>query len=410
MYTKTKITLHAIAILSFSAVLFSQPLSISWQKIFGTEDLEGGKTEDIPAQILQTKDGSYVITGETQGTDGADIPAGMYVAKLTRIGTLAWIKFPAGDKSSYDAHPNIFNTTSDGGFIFAGKKYFSLGLTKIDEDAKVTWNRKYDLDNVGNFLYVTEKSDKNFTALLQGYGDSTSVLLVVDKNGNVISVKKLSKDIDGFTVGSVSSTRDGGFILAGTRYLAGYDSGSTSSQDVRVMKLDGEGNIVWDRSFGGNKQDFGRYASETSDGGFIIAACSSSFNARNQWDYYVIRIDMNGNKVWEKNFGATDTNYIRACYEAKDGGYVCGGTHIGKTGSRYYVIKLDNNGERAWEKLYGDEKLNLLMHGFIVTNDGGYAMIGQLENAPAIWIDNYVVKTDNKGNTGKFPRSVKSVK
>lgn len=410
MYTKTKISMLGTLILSFSAILFSQPLIISWQKIFGIEDLEGGKTEDIPAQIFQTKDSSYVITGVTQGADGADIPSGIYVAKLTKMGTLAWIKFPAGDKSTYDANPNIFNATSDGGFIFGGKKYFSLGLTKIDEDAKVTWSRKYELDNVGEFLYVTEKADKNFAALLHGYGNSTSVLLVVDKNGNVISAKKLSKDIDGFSVGSVSSTRDGGFVLAGTTYLPGYDSGSISSQDVRVMKLDSAGDILWDRNFGGNKQDFGRYASETSDGGFIIAACSSSFNTRNQWDYYVIRLDVNGSKVWEKNYGVTDTNYLRACYETKDGGYICGGTHIGKTGSAYYVIKLDNKGAKVWEKLYGDEKLNLLLHGFIVTNDGGYAMVGQLENEPAIWIDNFVVKTDNKGNTGKFPRNVKSAK
>jgi hypothetical protein len=410
MYTKTNISLITISIITCSLILFSQPAIISWQKIFGTEDLEGGKTEDIPAQILQTKDDGYIITGESQGTDGADIPSGMYVAKLDKKGTLLWIKFPAGDKSSYRAHPNVFNTTSDGGFIFGGKKYFSLGLTKIDENVKIIWNRKYDLDNVGDYLYITEKNDKNFAALLYGSGDGTSVLMVVDKNGNVLSVKKLSKEIDGFTVGSVSITRDGGFILAGTKYLAGYNSGSTSSQDVRVMKLDGEGNIVWDRSFGGNKQDFGRYASETSDGGFIIAGCSSSFNARNEWDYYVVRIDINGNKLWEKNYGTSDTNYIRACYETSDGGFICGGTHIGKTGSQYLLIKLDNKGGKVWEKSYGNEKLNLLMHGFIVAHDGGYVMVGQLENMPAIWIDNYVVKTDDKGNTGQFPRSVNGLK
>jgi hypothetical protein len=162
--------------------------------------------------------------------------------------------------------------------------------------------------------------------------------------------------------------------------------------------------------FGAKQQACGPTAPEKADGGFIIAACSSSFNERNQWDYYVIRLDMNGNKVWEKNYGATDTNYIRACYETKDRGYVCGGTHIGKNGSTYYVIKLDDKGAKAWEKLYGGEKLNLLMHGFIVTNDGGYAMVGQLENVPAVWIDNYVIKTDAKGNTGKFPRSLKNAK
>ena len=89
MYRKTSVSLIVFSIIFCSLLLFSQPSIISWQKIFGAEDLEGGKAEDIPAQILQTKDGGYIITGETQGSDGAEIPSGMYVAKLDKTGIIA---------------------------------------------------------------------------------------------------------------------------------------------------------------------------------------------------------------------------------------------------------------------------------------------------------------------------------
>ena len=66
-------------------------------------------------------------------------------------------------------------------------------------------------------------------------------------------------------------------------------------------------------------------------------------------------------------------------------------------------MKLDGKGNKVWEKLYGDGKLNLMMNGFSLASDGGFVFVGQLETPPASWIDNYAVKTDDKGNTAPFP-------
>ncbi len=384
-----------------SLVVLSQPGQYSWQKIFGSEKFSGGKTEDLPAQVLNAKDGGYIITGTSKGLD-EETTDGMYMAKLDKTGRLLWIKYPAGD-NNYHANPNVFTATADGGYIFGGRKYFSIGLTKVDEKGEVVWDRKYELDNVKNIFFITEMKDGNISAILYGRGGNRSVLLKLDKNGSVLSFKKLSKDVDGFQIGSMSYTKDGYFIMAGTKFTNGYNSINTYIQDLRLMKLDGEGTVIWDRSYGGVKQDFGRYASGTTDGGFIAAGCSSSYNNRNEWDFYIVRVDANGNRQWEKYYGGIDTNYIRSCNETPDGGYICGGTRIGKGGSHYLLIKLDSRGNKIWEKLYGDGKLNLMMNGFSMASDGGFIFVGQLETPPAALIDNYAVKTDDKGNTAPFP-------
>ncbi|HPL15781.1 MAG TPA: hypothetical protein PL180_03715 [Spirochaetota bacterium] len=400
-HSRTTSYLLAVFAVTCSFVLFAQPGQYVWQKIFGLEEQAGGKTEDIPSHVFNSKDGGFVIAGMSKG-ESEDVAGGMYVAKLDKAGRTLWIKYPAND-SNYFANPSVFTATADGGFLFGGRKYFSIGLTKINEHGEVVWDRKYELENAKSILFLTEMKDGNISAILYGRGGAKAVLLKVDRNGSVLSFKKLSSDIDGFQNGSMSYTKDGFFIMAGTKFTNGYSSVNTYIQDLRLMKLDGEGTVIWDKSFGGVKQDFGRHASGTADGGFIAAGCSSSFNARNEWDFYIVRVDANGNRQWEKNYGGIDTNYIRACNETPDGGYICGGTRIGKGGSQYLLMKLDCRGNKQWEKLYGEGKLNLMMNGFTVASDGGYAFVGQLETPPAVWVDMYAVKTDDKGNTGPFP-------
>lgn len=387
----------AAGMVFFSLALFSQQAQLTWQKIFGAEDVSGGKTEDIPAKVLNEKDGGYVVAGISKKTED-ETSDGMYMAKIDKAGKLLWLKFPAVD-NNYHGNPNIFTATADGGFLFGGRKYFSIGMTKIDGSGEIKWDRKYELENVKSIIFITEMKDGNISAVLYGRGGSGAVLLKLDKNGRVLSFKKLAKEVDGFQAGSISYTREGFFILAGTKFKNGYNTINTYIQDMRLLKLDGDGTVIWDRSYGGVKQDFGRYASGTADGGFIAAGCSSSFNNRNEWDFYIVRVDANGNKQWEKTYGGIDTNYIRSCHETSDGGYACGGTRIGKAGSQFLLMKLDARGNKIWEKLYGDGKLNLMMNWFAVASDGGYVFVGQLENPPASWIDNYMVKTDDKGNT-----------
>ena len=394
---------NSTTILFSSVILFAQPEFITWQKIFGTEGRAGGKTEDIPARIFSVKDGGYVISGDARCADGDDDPCGMSIVRLDKHGSVSWIKFPAGDSNIYTAYPGVFNATSDGGFIFGGKKYFSLGLTRIDESAKIIWDRKYDLNNATGILAVAELPNLNLVALLLGRGDSKSLLLVLDKNGNVVSVKKIAADLDGFNPGGVSTTRNGGFVLAGVKHTVAYGQGGQTNQDVRVLKLDGEGQVAWDRTFGGAGLDFGRYASETADGGFIVAASSSMTAARTGLDFLVIRLDAGGNRLWEKNFGMSDTCRIRACYETADGGIICGGTRMGAAGNHYMLLRLDARGTTAWEKFYGGGRFNILLNCFAIAQDGGFIMAGKLEDWPASMTDYYVVKTDDKGNIAPKP-------
>jgi len=121
-------------------------------------------------------------------------------------------------------------------------------------------------------------------------------IIKLDKNGNKIWEKAYggSKNEEAY---SVQQTKDGGYIVAGLTYSIG-----SGGKDVYIIKLDRNGNKVWDKTYGGNGWDEAFSIQQTIDGGYIVAGFSDSFGAGNG-DFYIIKLNKNGSKEWEKTFG-----------------------------------------------------------------------------------------------------------
>jgi len=166
---------------------------------------------------------------------------------------------------------------------------------------------------------------------------------------------------------SVVSTSDGGYLLVGN---SGSGATGDKSQNYKggtdywVVKIDGNGNKVWDNTLGGTGGDYAQSVVSTSDGGYLLVGYSKSVaswdksqaNHSNNEDYWVLKIDGNGNKVWDKTFGATMREYARSAVSTSDGGYLlvgdsgsgAGGDKTqGNQGSNdYWAVKIDANGNK----------------------------------------------------------------
>ena len=130
------------------------------------------------------------------------------------------------------------------------------------------------------------------------------------------------------------------------------------------------GQIQWQQSFGGTNQDSLRSTREIPDGGYILAGFSNSNTNGNKtsanlggYDYWVIRLDADGHKIWEKTFGGTNNDRAYAAAPTRDGGFIVGGelfsgSNGNKTspnygGSDYWVLLLDGSGNKLWEASFG---------------------------------------------------------
>ena|SRR5450432_1763948 len=113
---------------------------------------------------------------------------------------------------------------------------------------------------------------------------------------------------------SIVKTVDGGFIIAGTSKSNDGDvtghHGSIDSTDAWVVKLSSSGSIQWQKSIGGSGVDELDQIIPTNDGNFVAIGHTSSNDGdvsgnHGDWDIWVVKIDRNGNILWQKCLGGS---------------------------------------------------------------------------------------------------------
>lgn len=200
-------------------------------------------------------------------------------------------------------------------------------------------------------------------------------------------------------------TKDGGMVAAGTSNsgIAGEKTGaSKGGADYWIVKYDVDGNIVWDKTIGGDKGDFLSVIKQTSDGGYILGGTSVSGVSGDKseavkdnpglnpgGDFWIVKIDKDGNKVWDKTYGGSLTDSLTSVNQTSDGGYIIGGySSSSASGDKsennrglqdYWVIKTSSTGAIQWEKTYGGAKVDRLA-SVKPTFDGGYIAAGTSES------------------------------
>ena len=99
--------------------------------------------------------------------------------------------------------------------------------------------------------------------------------------------------------------------------------------------------VEWEKTFGGSSWDETYSVQQTNDGGYIIAGSTLSYGS-GEWDVYLIRTDSDGNLEWQKTFGGSMWDEARSVQHTNDGGYVIAGVtwSYGSSYSDVYLIKL----------------------------------------------------------------------
>lgn len=191
---------------------------------------------------------------------------------------------------------------------------------------------------------------------------------------------------------SVQQTTGGGYILLGTTLSKG-----AGQADFWLIKTDSNGAMLWDRTFGGKGDDWGRCVKQTADGGYILLGSTSSFGAGNA-DFWLIKTDQNGVKLWERVFGGANADLGYAVQQTQDGGYILVGyTQSKGAGSAdVLLIKTSANGVKEWERTFGGNQWDA---GYSVeqTHDGGYILLGHTKSMGAGKSDIWLIKTSAHG-------------
>jgi len=205
---------------------------------------------------------------------------------------------------------------------------------------------------------------------------------------------KLEKEFNIFrtkmtdVVQSVQHTNDGGYIIVG--YTESYGAGN---YDLWLIKTDSIGQEQWNRTFGGNGDDYGFSIQQTPDYGFIITGATCSYGGGDE-DVWLIKTNSTGDEQWKRVYNG---NWHDRCYDVNqtlDGGYIL----TGRTKSYGYgnsfnddlwIIKVNSTGHEQWNKTFGGFSSDEEGRSVQETFDNNYIIIGNRHphvNSNDLWL------------------------
>jgi len=229
--------------------------------------------------------------------------------------------------------------------------------------------------------------------------------------------KKCFGGSGGDYVQSLQQTSDGGYIFAGsTGSNDGDVSYSGGERDYWVVKLDNNGNIQWEKSYGGIFDDYACSVQQTTDGGYIVCGCAFSsggdvtgHHGYDNPDYWIIKLTSTGEKEWAKCYGGTDNEIALSVKQTSDEGYIVTGWSISEDGDLpencahgYWILKLNSLGDTLWTKCIYVGLIDVVgAQSVLQTFDGGYIVTGTvIPNNPNTntGFDYSVIRLDSTGN------------
>lgn len=332
------------------------PQDILWEKSYG------GIHAEYLFDAQPTADYGFILAGSSiSGKSGNKMDENIggldyWVWKMDERGDLEWQKSFGGN--GHDLLKSI-QGTRDGGFILGGNSTSMKGFSKR-EDAR----GQEDLW----IIKLNAMGEEEWQKTLGGTG----------------------KDV----LHEIKQTQDGGYIIGAT--TSSRPSGDKASAhfgnlDYWIVKLDSEGIVEWERSYGGIYKEELQSISPTEDEGYIVGGSSNSPLSGNkneegfgQGDYWLLKLDKLGNQEWQRTIGGEDHDSLHTILPLEDGGYLVGGhsfsgatgrkSEPSKKGSDFWVFKMDESGEVAWQKVYDFGKTDVLTS--LLENKDGTLLIG----------------------------------
>ncbi|EHQ27075.1 autotransporter outer membrane beta-barrel domain-containing protein [Mucilaginibacter paludis] len=274
---------------SFWVIKLSSAGALQWQECLALNTVGCGA-----ADIQQTTEGGYVVVGNANYLMPTLSYGDVLVIKLGNAGNIEWTKALGGH---YHDGAKAIQQTTDGGYIISGNTASSDGIFSV---------------NHGSFTY------DYYVVKITTVGD--------------IQWQKVYGSSGNDDAKSVKQTADGGYIVAGDIEVNDGDvTGGHGGEEYWILKLDNNGNITWKKCYGGSGNEIAYAIQQTTDNGYVIAGTSQNSTdgdvtvSHGSYDFWIVKTDNPGVIQWQKSYGGQHDDYARSIIQTVDGGYIVAG-------------------------------------------------------------------------------------
>ncbi|HNW69575.1 MAG TPA: T9SS type A sorting domain-containing protein [Bacteroidales bacterium] len=279
------IVLFSILCLDFNAS--AQP--VLFNHTYGSGQYNQGR------RIIEAGDRGFFILGNVSANSGN---SNIHIIRTDSLGIISYEK-NLGDGSIYWA--NDFIRTADHGFLICGltdklpEKGYDMLLIKTDSNINVEWERQYG-------------------------------------------------GADWDIANAVIETKDSAYLMAGLTYSYG-----APNENIYIVKTNYLGDTIWTKTFGGDSSDYATSVDVCFDSTYLIGATTNSFGFGN-FDGYVLNLDLNGDTIWTKNYGEEKEDIIYSIKQTPDSGFVFVGstTSYNSIEHETWLMKFDKDRNYIW--------------------------------------------------------------
>ena len=364
---------------------YSQQFDIEFQQCYGGSDGEGG------ADVIMMPDSSFILFGLTTSNDG-DISynhgeGDFWLVKTDKYENLVWEKTYGGSDSEL---PENMAVTSNGFFILFGETESNNGDVSGNHGGIDYWVVK--TDSLGNLLWQRcLGSSVNDLSLQMRLDDEDNIYVIGESHG------------------------DDGDITEPCDFI-----------DYWIVKLNTNGDLLWDRTLGGTYIDWGITILPTSDGGYIAGGYTTSTDGDVSCtnptimhsDAWIVKLDSLNNIEWNHCYGGSNNETANDIIATEDNGYLIAGSTNSNDGDvsgfhgtpggeehDIWVWKIDSIGNLEWQRCLGGTKDEgraeltyfgdgeYIINGYTDSNDGDVS-----GNHSIHYGDIWLLKIDNTGD------------
>ena len=381
------------------------PTQITFQKTYG------GMRDDYTHTVINVPGGGYLAAGKSNSCISSDFDISLF--KTDSTGKLLWTKNLGTINNEYAGDMVV---TNDGGTLISGLiqtqgQGSDILIIRTDANGNVVWGKTYGStgDDCANSVYLLADGDYLIVGVTTSYGVGgwDVFLMKIDGDGNVRWFKTYGTSTTDFGIRILEET-DGSLVVSGFTYNPGI-----GTHDMILIKTDNQGNLLWSTKYETPLEGGGFNLRKTSEGNYLVVTDQHQNAQSSNSDMVVYLIDTSGTMLWAKTYGSQGS-YWDGCWGTatlENGGFVIAGDWGGTarfTNSKCFIMKIDSAGNPVWCNTYGNSGTSYASN-LIKTDDGGFLLGGSTNSSEAGGYDCYLVKTNADGMSGSDGISVQPV-